>query len=121
MYVEARRRQLAGRYGKRSRVAAHELAPDGMLFIVDLPAALELLRASQHELIEHYFAHRVRCPHPPGDDPHRQVAVAAERPLNDREANGHGAEVEISNGRRRHLHTRQDESLRLLKPATSSS
>ena len=46
------------------------------------------------ELVQEHFAQRIGRAQPPGNDPHRPVAVAAQRRLDDGEVDGHVADVE---------------------------
>ncbi len=72
--------------GKLLRLAAHQLTADGMFFVGDVKEVTGLGSIGQRDekLVEHHLAQRVRCTVSAGQNPHRQIAVPAQRRLEKR-------------------------------------
>ena len=83
------------------RIGAHQLCTDGVLFVrrADVPPGLRSLADLDDEAVQEHFAQRVGGPQPPGNDPHRPVAVAAQGRLDDREIDGDVADAERPGGK----------------------
>ena len=75
----------------------HQLRPAGMLVVAHPQKTLRLVPFGHidHELIEQHLAEREGRAQPPGDRPHRPIAVAAQRRLHYREVDGNRAETEL--------------------------
>ena len=84
------------------RVGPHQLAADGMLVLVHGdPREVATVGADhRHERVEQHLAEGIGRAVPPGQGPHRQVAVAGERGLHHRRPEGHPAD-----GQRLHVST----------------
>ena len=90
-HVEARRDEPPRRRREIVGIRPHQLPTDGMLVVGDRdPGEVSLVRADHgHERVEQHLAECVGGAVLPGQQPHRQIAVAGERGLHDRRRERH--------------------------------
>jgi hypothetical protein len=105
--VEARLDQPHRRRREGVGVGAHQLAADGMLTgIHGDPGEVAPVGADHHhERVEQHLADRVGRAVPPRQQPHRQVAVARQRRLQQRRFERHAADRQRPRHRRFHVST----------------
>ena len=104
-HVEPRLNEPPRRGRKIIRVRPHELAADGVLLVSDGHTGEVALVPPDHghERVEQHLAERVGRTEPPGEHPHRQVAVAGERRLHHGGSEGDAADRQaghVSTGHR---------------------